>query len=364
MKEEPNCLPISTISAELEHSVLQDAPQAKSKQSPTSISAKKPKKSTSRTSQKSQSVAISKTITPAEELISPQVGFLVPTQALQGTKKDLMETSLSSGLNTSDVLMKANPDLQSLKIPQDYSIAEWEQSFKAYPRSGTMQNGRLSALPCLEVPKSATECLSLRIPTLTTGLGSGRNAGATKCERYLRDKGILPSTQALNPQMMALMFAFPKDWAECLLESPKESKAETTVEPYSGEPSTLIVPRLYSSESSTLIAFSQNNIDAEASSPLERLEFLRSERDRLIASGASPEGIWIEKSKPAGKDFIQVVWKSKTPRTDWGDRKSHYIGKDGSDKHLSAIAQHKAGQKLREIEKEIKKIWEGINERN
>lgn len=93
--------------------------------------------------------------------------------------------------------------------------------------------------------------------------------------------------------------------------------------------------------------------------PLERLEFLRSERDRLIASGASPEGVQIEKSKPAGKDFIQVVWKSKTPRTEWSDRKSHYIGKENSDKHLSAIAQHKAGQELRKIEKEIKKILGG-----
>lgn len=357
MKEEPNCLPTSTISADLEHSVSQGKPQAKSKQSPTSISAKKPKKSTNRTSQKSQSTAISETITPAEELISPQVDFLAPTQALQETKKDLMETSLSSGLNTSDVSAKADPDLQLSKTPQDYSIAEWGQSFKAYPRSGTMQNGRLSALQCLEVPKKGKDYLSL--PTLTTGLGANRNAGATKCERYLRDKGILLDTQALNPQMMALLFNFPKDWTKCLLESPKESKAGMTVEHYSGEPSTLTVPRLYSSESSISIVFSQNNIDAEASSPLERLEFLRSERDRLIASGASPEGVWIEKSKPAGKDFIQVVWKSKTPKTEWSDRKSHYIGKENSDKHLSAIAQHKAGQELRKIEKEIKKILGG-----
>lgn len=90
--------------------------------------------------------------------------------------------------------------------------------------------------------------------------------------------------------------------------------------------------------------------------PLERLEFLRSERDRLINSGASPQGVWLEKSKPAKKNFVQVVWKSSTTRTEWGDRKSHYIGKDGSDKHLSAIAQHKAGQKLREIEREIRKL--------
>lgn len=354
MKEEPNCLPTSTILAESEHSVSQGKPQAKSKRLRTSTLTHRRKKSTSHTSQMSQSIAISETTTQAEELTYLAVDFLVPTQALQETKKGLMETSPNYGLNTSDALTKEDPVLSSSKIPQDYSIAEWEQSYKAYPRSGTMRNGKLSVHPCLEVPKKEKGFLSL--PTLTTGLGSYRNAGATKCERFLRDKGILPDTQALSPQMMALMFAFPKDWAECLLESPREPKDATIAEKFSGEPLTLTVPLSHSSESSISIDVSVKIIDAMPSNPLERLEFLRSERDRLIASGASPEGVWIEKSKPAGKDFIQVVWKSKTPRTEWSDRKSHYIGKDGSDKHLSAIAQHKAGQKLREIEKEIKKL--------
>jgi hypothetical protein len=355
MKEE-SCLPISTTLAELERSVSQDAIQAKSTQSPISISAHMPRESIDLTSQRSASIAISESITHAEESISIRVDFLAPTQVGRETEKGLTETSLSSGLNICDVSTKADPDLLSLKTQQDYSIAEWEESCKAYPRSGTMQNGRLSALPCLEVPKKGKEFSSLPIPTLTTGLGSGRNAGATKLEKWLKDKSILLSTQALNPQMMALLFNFPKDWTACLWESPRELEAEMTLEPYLGEPSTSTVQPLFSSESSTSIAFSVKIIDATPSSPLEQLEFLRSERDRMINLGASPQGVWIERSKPAKRDFVQVVWKSSSPRTEWCDRKSRYIGKENSDEHLSAIAQYAAGKKLQAIEKEIRKL--------
>lgn len=623
MKEEPNCC-TSTILAGSEHSVSQDKQQAKSKRLRTSTLTHRRKKSTSRTSQMSQSIAISETTTQAEELTYSQADSLVLGPAQQEAKQDLTMQNLQCGLNTSDALMKADPVLSSSKTQQDYSIAEWGQSFKAYPRSGTMRNGRLSALPCLEVPKKGSECSSLPIPTLTTGLGSGRNAGATRSEKWLKDKGLLQSTQALNPQMMELLFNFPKDWTKCLWESPREPKDATIAGKFSGEPSTLTAPPSQLRESSTLTDVSQKIIDAmpsepleqprspqkgdviaiwfsngvasavaakktiekygelcqirilnnpvaeedadnlrfqadcekwlgykiekvvnenypnasavevwekrkfmsspfgapctlelkkkarqqwekanhhdwlvmgftseeterhekfvlterdnllpilieaklskqecaniilaagidppniykrgypnancigcvksasptywnlvrkedpdifearakqsreigarlvkvkgkrifldelspeakgnslksmsfecgifceekslskkpasESSNPIERLEFLRSERDRLINSGASPQGVWLERSKPAGKNFVQVVWKSSTPRTEWYNCKSRYIGKENSDEHLSAIAQHTAGQQLRKIEREIRKL--------
>lgn len=88
----------------------------------------------------------------------------------------------------------------------------------------------------------------------------------------------------------------------------------------------------------------------------ERLAYLQSERDRLIASGASPRGIWINCSKVPNREFKQAVWKSDKPRAEWGDKKSKYIGEFNKEAHISAIAQHKAGQELRKIEREIKKL--------
>jgi hypothetical protein len=354
LEEENKCLPISIISEESEHSPLQPKTLKKSQQSPTSTSTKTRKKSINPTSKKSQYIPTSETIPHREELTSLQEDSLAQEQAPQVQKQDSITKSLNSGLNISDVSEKDSPDLQLSKIPQDYSIAEWEQSYKAYPKAGTMQSGKLSVLPCLEVPKGVKEFLSL--PTLMTGLGKGRNAGATKCEKFLKDKGILPNTHSLSPQMMALLFNFPPNWTECLWESPKEAEEGTTSENSSGAQSMSTVPPSHSNEFSTYTEFSQNNIDAKSDFPLERLAFLQSERDRLIASGASPKGIWLEKSKPSGKDFVQVVWKSDKARPEWGDRKSKYIGKENSDEHLSAIAQHLAGQKLRKIEREIKEL--------
>jgi hypothetical protein len=109
------------------------------------------------------------------------------------------------------------------------------------------------------------------------------------------------------------------------------------------------VPLQLSNESSTSIAVSANNIDA-------RLQFLLEQRDRLIASGASPEGVWLSTGQVYKKKFRQVVWKS-AKKHEWLDgNKSRYIGKENSDEHLSAIAQHKAGQELRKVEREIKCI--------
>lgn len=88
----------------------------------------------------------------------------------------------------------------------------------------------------------------------------------------------------------------------------------------------------------------------------DRLDSLLERRDQLIASGASPKGVWINCGRCHDRDFRQAVWKSDKPQTQWGDKKSQYIGRQGGEDHLSAIAQHRAGQELRKIEREIKKL--------
>jgi hypothetical protein len=93
------------------------------------------------------------------------------------------------------------------------------------------------------------------------------------------------------------------------------------------------------------------------SEPLSaELQFLLEQRDRLINSGASPQGVWLSVGQVYKKDFRQVVWKSAKNQKWLGGNKSRYIGKENSDEHLSAIAQHKAGQELRKVERKLKKL--------
>jgi len=342
------CLPTSEPLKESEHSPKPVAVQARSKRSPISTSTNTRRQSSKTISQISQSIPTSETTTPAKESISTQEDFPVQEPQTLETSKDLITQNQPCGLNFSESSMKDSPNLSSLKIPPQSLITDYEQYLadsEWLDIVGTIHKSY--RLLSLEAPKKEKDCLSL--PTLTTGQGSGRNAGQTRLEKALKDKGFRADTQALSAEGMSVLFGFPPNWAKSICSNPKELRTETMLDGYLGEQSISTAHQSSSNESSILTEFSVNNIDA-------RLQFLLEQRDRLIASGASPEGVWINCGKVSKKDFKQAVWKSNKPQAQWSGNKSQYIGKFNSDEHLSAIAQHKAGQELRKIEREIKKL--------
>lgn len=347
-EEKESCLPISTALAELEPSLKLADAQEKSVQSHTSTSTKRRNKSIKTTSQSLASIPTSETITHQKESISIQEDSHVLELPTLETNRDSITQSQHYGLNTSESSMRDNPNLLSLKTLPQLSITDYEQYLgdsEWLDIVGTIHKSY--KLLSLEAPKKEKGCLSL--PTLTTGLGSGRNAGQTRLEKALKDKGFRLDTQALSIEGMCLLFGFPPNWAKSLYSVPRESPDAMMLEPCLGEQSILTVPSQLSNESSTSIAVSANNIDA-------RLQFLLEQRDRLIASNASPQGVWLSVGQVYKKDFRQVVWKSAHEHKWLGGNKSRYIGKENSDEHISAIAQHKAGQELRKIEREIKKL--------
>jgi hypothetical protein len=340
---------ISTSSEELEPSQKPVAVQKKSRRSPTAISTKAHNKSTATTSQKSQSIPTSETTNPSSAaLISTQEDSPVLELPTLETNKDSITQNPLCGLNSSDASTKDDPILLSSKTQPQLSLTDYEQYLEDcewLDIVGTIHKSY--KLLSLEAPKKEKDCLSL--PTLTTGQGSGRNAGQTRLEKALKDKGFRQDTQALSAEGMSVLFGFPPNWAGSICSNPKELQTETMLDGCLGEQSILTVPQLLSNESSILTEFSANNIDA-------RLQFLLEQRDRLINSGASPQGVWLSVGQVYKKDFRQVVWKSAKKHGWLGGNKSRYIGKENSDEHKSAIAQHKAGQELRKVEREIKAI--------
>lgn len=340
---------ISTASAASEPLAKLANAQGKSAPSRTSTSTERRNKSIATTSQKLASIPTSETINQTQEKsISTQEGFPVLELPTLETNRDSITQNPPCGLNTSESSMKDDLNSLSLKTPHQLSITDYEQSLEDsewLDIVGTIHKSY--KLLSLEAPKKEKGCLSL--PTLTTGLGSGRNAGQTRLEKALKDKGFRLDTQALSIEGMCLLFGFPPNWAKSLCSVPRESLDAMMLEPCLGEQSILTVPSQLSNESSTSIAVSANSIDA-------RLQFLLEQRDRLIASGASPQGVWLSVGQVYKKDFRQVVWKSAHEHKWLSNNKSRYIGKENSDEHISAIAQHKAGQELRKIEREIKKL--------
>jgi hypothetical protein len=387
------CSSISTGLEALEPSAIQPELPARLKQLDIRTSAKMLKPSIVQTSLKSQSLETLEKSLHQLELICIQGDSPAREPQTQEQKQDLNILTLLSGFNISELLQKDNPDSLSLRILPQLSIADYEQYLEDSEWSdivGMIQSSY--KLLSSEVPKRGSDYLSL--PTLTTNKGvKSRSSGQSKCEKWFRDKGLLQDTQCLSPQMMAVLFGFPSEWTKCLWDVQEDRTGASDRDISLVEPSTLTVVQQSLSESYTSIAVSTIDIDetnlanpdealayvakqfatkpsksaaisrmdevlgVNESSLDERLAYLQAERDRLISSGASPKGIWIEKSKPAHKpNFIQAVWKSDKPRPEWGDKKSQYIGEYGKDKHLSAIAIHQAGQQLRIVEREIKKL--------
>ena len=70
----------------------------------------------------------------------------------------------------------------------------------------------------------------LSFPTLTSNENSTtRPAGQTKCERWFRNKGLIPNGSQLSSQAIATIMGFPPNWFDCLspTEHQEELKADT-----------------------------------------------------------------------------------------------------------------------------------------
>ncbi|MCA6572123.1 MAG: hypothetical protein IM549_02440 [Pseudanabaena sp. M53BS1SP1A06MG] len=383
--DQKSCSHTLTYSVEHVHSLKQRRKQGKLKPLRQLTSAQMPKQSVEHTSLKQASTVISAITIHPKELTSLQVDSHAQELPIVEPEQGLTTKNLDYGLNTSESLTKDDHVLQSLKIHQALSLQDYEQYLEDSEWSDIVGMIRKSCrLTGSEVPKKDPESLSL--PTLTSNKGTKRSrpAGQSRCEKWLKDNGFLQSTQVLSAEMMCVLFGFPKDWTQCLSDAIATQKEESEVDTCLEDQSISTVQVLYSKESyfstdnsedfsyieETNLANSDHAIATKPSKSVaisrmdevlvgsldDRLAQLHQERDRLIQSGASPKGIWIEWSRPSGKAFKQACWKSDKPRDEWGKKKSKYIGEFDGDAHKSAIAQYLAGKKLQEIEKEIKRL--------
>jgi len=169
-------LHISISSEELELSPKPVNVQVKSAPSPIATSTKRRNKSTATTSQSLASIPTSENITHPKESISIQEDSPVLELPTLETSKDSITQNPPCGLSSLDASMKGSPDLLSLKTPPQSLITDYEQYLadsEWLDIVGTIHKSY--KLLSLEAPKKEKDCLSL--PTLTTGQGSGRNAG-------------------------------------------------------------------------------------------------------------------------------------------------------------------------------------------
>ncbi len=210
---------------------LSQLPESEESQPPNSLkSTPMPKQSCETTSQESQSTPISETTTRnGENLSLLPADFPAQAQATQEDGKDLSTQPLPSGERELDVSLSAEPDSVLLNNLKELSDEDFEQFLEPYKWQATLMKLKSSRRRSLARDTLDPDCLLF--PTLTSGDRSlnSRPAGQTKCEKWWRDKGLIPSGSQLGTCALASIMGFPSDWFKGLTKC--YSKNATTPNP-------------------------------------------------------------------------------------------------------------------------------------
>lgn len=143
---------------------------------------------------------------------------LAPHSQLMESDSDLktVETVSPTYLEQSETCSQNSP---SSKTSEDCLTAPIHQATKpepisgfsstAYTRSGSMQNGKLSAAPTLPAPGVGNESLLLRSPGALSSSGKASPPGKTRLESQLHQFGLIQDGEVVNPEFLEAGYQLP-----------------------------------------------------------------------------------------------------------------------------------------------------------
>ena len=185
------------------------------------------KQSCDRTSQEYQFTQISETTNQNQEsLTSLPVGFPVLAHQTQELEQDLNIQLPLFGEKDLDVLSRLNPASVLLNNLKEFSDEDLELFLPPYIWQDTVSRLKQSRRESLERDTRDSDYLSF--PTLTSGQTSTtmRPAGQTKCEKWFRNKGLIPNGSQLGSQAIAMIMGFPPNWFDCLSPTEHQDASE------------------------------------------------------------------------------------------------------------------------------------------
>jgi hypothetical protein len=222
-KENNPCLECSTFSQELEAQASQET-DWESKQPNLLKSIPTHSKSSDTTFPIFPSTTILEpTIQPQESSILSGIHSPAQAQVTQEAEQDYLTQSQHFGEKDLDVLSKLNPasvlsnNLKELSN-EDFELflvdSLWQDTVLRLKQSRQQSLGRV-----------IKDSDYLSFPTLTSNdRSTSRPAGQTKCEKWFKDKGLIPNGSQLSAQAIASLMNFPTDWFSPL--SPVKLQAE------------------------------------------------------------------------------------------------------------------------------------------
>jgi hypothetical protein len=185
-----------------------------------------------------------------ESLTSLPVDSPAQAQVMQELEQDCLTQSQHFGERDLDVLSRLNPasvlsnNLKELS-DEDFELfladSLWQDTITRLKQSRQQSLGRV-----------IKDEGFLSFPTLTSNENStSRPAGQTKCEKWFKDKNLVPPGSQLSAQAIALIMNFPTDWFSPL--SPTKLQEESGPDILQVEPSPQPKQRSPSVESSISI---------------------------------------------------------------------------------------------------------------
>jgi hypothetical protein len=181
------------------------------------------------TSQEFQFTPTSETISQNQEnSIYYQWDFLAQAQATQEAEQDCLTQNQHFGERDLDVLCSLNPssvlsnNLKELS-DEDFELfladSLWQDTVLKLKQSRQQSLGRV-----------IKDSDYLSFPTLTSNENSTtRPAGQTKCEKWFKDNGLIPSGSQLGTKAIASLMNFPTDWFSPLSPTKLQEESELDI---------------------------------------------------------------------------------------------------------------------------------------
>ena len=222
--QENECLDIWTYLAESEDLAWQPSNLGEYKQLSLWKSTPMHSEFSDITSQVSPSIQTSETTTQSQEnLTSLQWDGRVQAHQTQEIKQDSNIQPHHSGEKDLDVSLKLNPSSVLWNNLKALSDEDLELFLPASIWQDTVLRLKQSRRESLGQDTRDDEFLSF--PTLTSNeCSTSRPAGQTKCEKWFKDKGLIPSGYQLGTRAIANIMGFPSNWFEVLSQKNSNKK--------------------------------------------------------------------------------------------------------------------------------------------
>jgi hypothetical protein len=145
---------------------------------------------------------------------------------MQESELDYLTQNQPFGEKELDALLKLDPDSVLLSNLKELSDEDFELFLADSTWQDTLSRLKQSRRRALERDTRGSDCLLFPTPT-SNECSTSRPAGQTKCEKWFKDKGLIPSGYQLGRRAIALMMGFPSDWFE-VISQPNSNQTTTS----------------------------------------------------------------------------------------------------------------------------------------